>query len=715
MLCCGWVKTMNFDPFATISLFDPLENEGIAENVAKAIIATTGVLGQDVNPFISEDGTQMESATMISPDIALMDLSDAEIREFKNKCSDHTTFGLNADVELSSSKVLYLRMMANMITKSRTLSEVKKSNLLSKFVPDVTTLTDVLEKHMGRLKTIQNCSRDLEYDEDDIAMKDIEENEEVESFICLQLLQLTISMDLDEEGSRRHLSSIIHRILSSSETHEDLIESCVHLLSAASDSEVSFIQSISEVLVSTIEIVDEMDSSSEEKQAQYVRALEILSITLEKTSRHMSKNPILQNFSNIILNAISDYSLGSTIRELGIGCLGRFVILMDEETVLNKYKTLLMNIASMEEEKIEIRAQALLSMCDLSLLHERFMAPVVLDSESNNTEIGFADILLNVMTNSTKSLVIIAAEVSVKLMSFGRLHDANIIANLITLYFDQNLSSGAINEDINDIKEVGSPTRLQQLLTMFFPTYCMKFSHGKENLLASVPALLTLLNEKMSSRNNKRKKASTWPIAKIIDYIIDLLETESDTKTTEEESNTSPMLDISLSIASFLVKESDNLSTQYVRSLCKILSSIDLDTSGENQISLKPLKLNLDELSMSLTDETALRSLRRLVSELDEVKSSAEDIDTISSSRKHHANSGEAGNDDSIENSDDGRSDDNTKEIVSKSLEESKNRSRKCKNQQKATVIESSSESELSDSYDCSSSSSSSLDDSFDD
>ena len=339
------------------TLLDPTQNESIVENVALAIICTAGVVGSDyrasqtdgnrnnnISTIITESSSA-NTATQYNSEVTLMDLSDAEIREFKKNVMDCKSLqrGGGEDDEndvLDPATVLYLRVMCEMVVSSSTLTEVKKTNLLSNIVPDVTVLSEVLQKHMQRLNTIRlnNFEQDEGMESDDGAINENENKEDNECFVCLHLLKLATVFDLKEEGSRRHLSSIIHRVLCSPTTHEELIESCVHVLSASNDSEVSFLQSISEVLASTIESLDEMNSSNEEKQSQYLRAIEILSVTLERTSKKMFKNPILHNFSSIILTTITDSSLGPILREAGVSCLARYVILMDEDVIMEKYK-----------------------------------------------------------------------------------------------------------------------------------------------------------------------------------------------------------------------------------------------------------------------------------------------------------------------------------------------------------------------------------------
>ena len=55
------------------------------------------------------------------------------------------------------------------------------------------------------------------------------------------------------------------------------------------------------------------------------------------------------------------------------------------------------------------------------------------------------------------AIAIVAAECATKLSFAGKLHDANIIARLLLMYFDKNLTGGRTDENDDAVKEVGFP------------------------------------------------------------------------------------------------------------------------------------------------------------------------------------------------------------------------------------------------------------------
>ena len=659
MLCCGWIKRTKFDPIALLDLLDPIQHENVCLNAAKAIIATA-----------SKD-YEMEGVLTTS-DVTLGELSNPEIRAYKEKVlgtisitnpNAHTGDSANGEEEreLDPASMIFIRARCEMILESKTLNEYKKSTRLAEIVPDVTVLGQVIGKHVKALNDIveEKNSLEEEIDEDDDYDDDIiagyDHREDIEVFICLHLLKLSKFVDLKEEGSRRHFSSIIHRILCNPDTHADLVEGAVHALSASHDNEAAFLLSISEVLASIIETdtdtgADEGEGedgndanggnggsphhmSKEEKTEQYLRAIEILSVALEKTSRKMSSNAILRNFNSTILNAITTPSLGPLVRESGVSCLGRYVILMDEETIIDTFKPVLMGIAFGEDEKIEIRAQAMLAISDLAFMFHRIMAPIALQNITEE-EVAVTDLLLKMLSQPKKSLAIVAAECSAKLLFTGKMHDANIVAHLVTMYFDKNLTFDADEED-DAVKEVGSPTRLAQLLTIFFPAYSMGSAIGRDTLTACIKPLLGIVHNKMSMKVKGRKNPAL-PIAKMVEYICQTIENGEDAaakSSNDDDGNetdlkdASPVLNVAVAICYFLCDENENLTISYLRSLCKILSKSYIDIDSEDIKTLKHLKRGLDELSINITDNTAMRSLETLIEILDDVQSDEEEDD----------------------------------------------------------------------------------------
>jgi hypothetical protein len=616
LLCCGWMKAMKFDPIQTIVLLDPVTNDEISILAAKIIFAVA-----------SEDYVNQESFGDIAFDTILADLSSPEIRAFKEEVLKMNVSIDQQENEMSAARLVFVYAMSEVVQKSTTLTDGKKASRLSDIVPDVTVLGDAFGRHMTLLKRIMNDMDSMEEDDEDTNLQEYENKEEEACFVCLYLLKLSKIVELNEEGSRRHFASILHRVLCDAQTHEDLIEGCVQSLYASQDSEASFLLSLSEILASILPSEDDITISKNEKRSQYLQGISILSVALEKVTRKMSSNPILQNFSSIILTSITDSSLGNLVREAGVSCLGRFVIIMEEEIIMQKFKPILMEIAYTEEERVEIRAQAMLAITDLTMLFPRFLAPISIGSCEE--EVTVTDLLLRAILFDDTSLSIVAAECSKRLFWNGKIHDSNLVGNLVVMYYDKDLAIDDIddNEDNESVayKEVGNPTRLHQMLTLFFPAYSMSTKIAQDTLKSSFRPMLDIIHKKSTNKKRGRKSTNVWPMAKMVDYICQIVE-QGESETSQKAHNTqevvvdsSPLLMATIAICEFILEEMDNITIARLRALCMILNKTYIDIESEDKGALKLLKRQAGDLYDTIDDSTASRLIEPLVVLLDDI------------------------------------------------------------------------------------------------
>jgi condensin complex subunit 3 len=356
----------------------------------------------------------------------------------------------------------------------------------------------------------------------------------------------------------------------------------------------------------------------------------------------MASDSSLGNFATHVIPAVT--SSHGLVREGGVSCLGRLAILCDQKTVLEEFKPLLLSVASNEEEKLEIRAQALMAICDLSFLFDDMISPCILSSDDHEEkkEVIFASLLSEMIRTSKPAAVAVAAEVAAKLLFSGRTFDSNLVADLIVTFFDQGLASLA-QEVEDDVMEIGSPVRMQQLLSLFFPAYSTRSAECRSALVASIGPMLFTVSTKLSK---KGAKVSSWPIGRMTEYIESVLDagrqhvakesfpSSQDTANENQEDNVpssqqepSYVVRMGIEIAQFLVKAHENLKTTLTRQLCKFLGTLDIAIDSDDASSLSKLKKNLDELGMCITDSTSLRSLKPVMEVLDTFNDDDEESD----------------------------------------------------------------------------------------
>jgi len=658
LICCHWMKSVRFDPITFLRLLDPPVNEAICEKAARVILAATRDDLDENYTSRKKIPTKEDRGMGVSTSTTLRQLSDNEIYAYKEGVSNIDLTlrdDNNGDFSLDVATIFYLRMICENTMESKVLSAYEKAETVGKLLPDIPVLCDILRKHLGLL-VVSKFSRDAH----SMKEEELAENEEAcifednELFICTQLLQICKVADLKEEGSRRAFVSLIREMLCSLETPDDLIECCVRALAVSHDTEVHFIQTISDVLYN-VGGKDSLNSDADEKSSsaseivledlRHLRSVSILSVVLESTSEHMASNSVVQSFAGYILPAVT--SPNAVVREGGVCCLGKFAILSDEE-MLGDFKPLLLKIIGSDAEKMEVRAQAALAASDLALRFESVLEPLQEEEEENEEnekqELCLSSLVYDMMNDNKTALVIIAAEVAAKLLFAGRLRDPHLVARLLMIYFDENFSLTSSTEGDDDVKEVGSPVRLEQILSLFFPAYCMKSTEGRDALLSCIPLILAMINDKITKR--RRRKGSSWPTAKMIEYVCSIVDiadsrkqeqqelsennshedTDNSTSDEPKESSTaSSALMASIAIALFLTKESHNLTVTYLRTLCKVLGSAYIDVESDEPSKLAALKNLVDDLEVAIEDPTSHRSVEKLVVTLSSVELDVED------------------------------------------------------------------------------------------
>jgi len=572
-----------------------------------------------------------------------------EIRSFQQQVLKKRSITQNDDSGLSPSLAFFLRVKCN--------AAANKAETISDVINDIPTLCNMLNSHVDKLIEF-NKEEDNDMDEDE---RDV--YEDVQNFICLQLIHVAESSELQEEGSRRHFISIMRSMLSRLATPDDLVDACVKTMALAHDTEAHFIQTISEILAD----IEEDNSTDHDEKAivvvRQMRTISILSFVLENIGGKMVGNPILTSTLQHLLPAVT--SKNAVIREHGVICLSKFCLLSEEDKIMDEFKPLLMQIAGSVEERVEVRAQAMLALCDLCLLHKNMLQ--LSDESGNNESNTFKELLLEMLGHPKQGIAVIAAEVAAKLLLAGCFHDPTIIAWLLVIYFDASLTEVEDDDDVDgsEVKKVGSPVRLQQLLSIFFPTYSMSSLDANDAIMASVGPLLTIVNGKLEGKK-QAKALNQWPIAKMVEYIcynVDLADKKKKEESTDEtvqpevddgsqvkeevegdhqdevvaekDDDTvveaSSTLLASIDIAEFLAEEGGSAPTYYNRALAKMLGSASIDVDAEDTALLSRLKSQVAEAEYSTDDGPTVNQIKKLLTLLADVADVEEDERSYSS------------------------------------------------------------------------------------
>jgi len=590
LICTKWTKAAQFCPVELMRFMGATTYEAESEKALQVVLNTARMRGSTKSNVI------------------LQELSDPEIRSLCSNLEKSMIKLQDSSVIFDEYQLFYTRAACSTAKESSDMTFTQKEDLMTKITPDIPTLCDLFQKHLDRfVESVQ---------EDD------EECMDQECFVCLQLLQLAKIAGLQEEGSRRHFANVMIDVLANSETPNELIEECVEALRATyNENEFDFFNAISLILAN----LTSATSSGSGDTADHAHVLFIFSIVLENAPPSLSTHDVFDVMTKIILSAVTNSN--RTVREIGICCFGKLGLFADTATILSEFKPILLKISANEEEAIQCRAQALLGLSDWALLFSDVLLPF--NDSSSEESLYLLLIVQEMIQHANTTLAAIAAEVATKLLFSVQISDNSLLALLLVSFLDPNEyqeQSEANDHDI-DVKDVGSRLRLQQLLSLFFPSFCLKSVECRCKLLDSIEKALEMALDHSSTKKSK-KRSIAFPLVKIVDYVCSIvldsraLSITAPVNETPQESETKdfdPTLSASLQVASFLIKNGQELNVTQIRSLCKFLGNQEIRTKDHEWAQLGKLKDCMEELCF-LEDSLSLKALGPLIDSLSSVE-----------------------------------------------------------------------------------------------
>lgn len=485
-------------------------------------------------------------------------------------------------------------------------SPSEKDLMLNQVVPDIFVLCQYLER--AAVNLIRAIEEENHTDEDNLA------------FVCVQLLKLAVVTDL-EEGSKQLMRSVLSRLLKSVLTPEDLVEEAVNALHLVSRNNASFLDDVC-TIVADVEGLNQTDDGLHVNRK--LRILSILTFVLEKVGPNDMQNTDLITFSGCVIPAIRNDN--ELLREAAVICMGKLGLFMSASNVKDDFQPTMLRILHDDSEKYEIRAQAVLSLADWSVLNELNME--------------FASFLSTAVERESfpKGLVAVAAEAVMKLLLQGKISNYNWLAALLVILFDP---SHSVTEEDGDVTQVGNFARLQQVLTVFFPAYFSQKVGDFEACLNCLPIAIDIAIAKMNDRKKasargigRKSTKSTWPVSKMIDYVVDVaknaaaviskVEGDNDNESDERSDNPSNVavtLIVAVHLSHYMNQKMDEIGTTLLRSLCKWIGSQSFDVSVIDSKHVYRLKRALDEFEMGDPDSSCTRHLTPLTKMLKEVAS----------------------------------------------------------------------------------------------
>jgi hypothetical protein len=498
---------------------------------------------------------------------------------------------------------------------------------------DVTVLCRGLDCYMTRLRSLL-----LDSNNNAAAVDKL-------TFMCSQILQLSIATTDLEEGSRRYLQDAMKRLLASILTPEELVPDAVQVLRTTATDNCAAMPHVLEIVT---ELEAQMHAASAEAHDNYVlRVLTMLDVVLEHETATPPHDVALRivpvlSLTNTTTNDNDDSDAQQQqplIRVAAVSCLGKLGLVLDRETVRNEYMPRMVAIASAPHETVEVRTQALLAVSDWAVLG---LTPLSDDVKRMIHDIMSRD-------DEERWIKCVAAEVAAKWLFSELVLEPTWLAQLVLFAFHSTTQD---DDDDDDAQEIGSPTRLQQLLSAFFPAFSLKSRPGRDCLLASVRFVLERLPKKMN-RNAES----------MIIYICDMVNLGDNPTTTTTASDddvaestttanaavvstnsiepiinnkndlleTSVELSAALQMATFVSRHHDNIARSLTCTLCKMIAiyAQELTLEEEPVCDLVMLKQLLEELGTLIADKASLNAIKDCLTTLDDVHEVSEVEDDI--------------------------------------------------------------------------------------
>jgi len=296
--------------------------------------------------------------------------------------------------------------------------------------------------------------------------------------------------------------------------------------------------------------------------------------------------------------------------------------------VVEQFQSILLKLASNPREKNPVRAQAALSLCDLAVLFQPECSEVNPMSKLQESLMGVINTMMNYQDDV---MVIIAAEICVKLMISNKLHNADILSKLLMMHFDTNFFADSLwNEDegVDDVADVGSPVRLLQMLSIFFPAYSMTNDSAQNSLIASLRPFLVSASKRIKE---KKAKSAVLNAKKIVGYICSLVDAgikglpSNDESKSKENISNDKVMSTAIIIAETMFENHSDFSKTYSRGLCSALGGTigSLDGAEVDEKLYDILNDTIDHLEGIIDDEKIIDEIQEIHEVIHSMKKSS--------------------------------------------------------------------------------------------
>jgi hypothetical protein len=310
-----------------------------------------------------------------------------------------------------------------------------------------------------------------------------------QQLIVRYLLRLALLMESSDVAGCQELEAVCMRYVTDLDTPDTLIEGVLSAW-AKGCAEGEGVLRARVVLASrnliaaarartspqAVSLMDDEDSTEESSwvEKSLLRSMELFTWVMQRGEG----GRILEGVEHFaaILSLVLESLLQPIIalRILAVRCLG--LLCISSEAICDSHREVLLQVARTDLETLEIRVMALQAVIDISSVYcDKFKDDVALSS-----------LLLRVLDTGDEEpyLLRLAAEGAARLLFSGNLSEPRLFAQLTKIFFQPQLVPGALEEEGENLQNetfLGSPARLQQILSTFFQSFFIA-GNGREEI-----------------------------------------------------------------------------------------------------------------------------------------------------------------------------------------------------------------------------------------
>ena len=476
---------------------------------------------------------------------------------------------------LSAADVLWAQLRG--AYAKNMLASVTSSDLLDQLLPNAKQLSDLLrETHTSSLATQTQQQLMVRY-----------------------LMRCAALISVDEAADGAALQEVCEEFIFDSDTPdvlmEDILGSWTRVASSNPDSP--------EATHTLFTRLNSRINASEEHSGRYdLRRMQIITWTLQQELQRPQQNA--EQYSEMlpfVLSALAQPII--TLRVLAVRCVG--LLSLSSESLCEGYRDVLLLVAETDGEDLEVRSQALQAVVDIALVYRL----------KYKDDSALTALLIRVLETKEEPMLMRQATESVARLLFNESSSSpRLFAQLMKIFFQPHLVPGVLEEEGENLGNetfLGSPARLEQMLSIFFRSYFVAGHGREETALAATAEVIADIASMV-----KDEAVDETVVQKAVAHVLSLSNLIQSSALNDDKDAAAVKKSFCANISAAISREILNLGDgkshrpllkELIKALCSIDPTLWLD--GQNAVIMRDLILIIQSNSSGAVDRATEKLL----------------------------------------------------------------------------------------------------------